>query len=110
MAQAVSCRSKGETWVEGGTPRFFSSVIGPAICVMAALTAACACVAGDGKSAARTGSGHRPQPPGMGYQTPDLNIAGEDKAVLSNWTLSLLRCGSGACGAVGPAVTHLQDS
>jgi hypothetical protein len=47
----------------------------------------------------------------MGYQTPDFrDIAAEDKAVLSNWTLSLLRCGSDAPGAVVPTVTHLQVS
>jgi hypothetical protein len=47
--------------VDRGTPPFFSSVIGSAICPKAALATACACVAGDGKSAARTGSGHRPR-------------------------------------------------
>jgi hypothetical protein len=51
-----------------------------------------------------------PNHPAWAIKRLILNVAGKDKAVLSNWTLSLLRCGSDASGAVVPAVTHLQDS
>src|SRR6516165_3267406 len=57
MTQADSCRSKGDTRVvDAGTPRFFSSVIGSAICPVAALPTACAHPANDGKSDRRGSS------------------------------------------------------